>query len=390
MLRTTSSGLFHSSDHGMKMKPHPFANIFPLLEGEPFDNLVADIKANGLLQAITIHGNMILDGRNRLRACEAAGIEPRFVEYGGGDPLSFVLSQNLHRRHLDESQRAMIAAKLANMPAHRPADKSANLRTSQSEAAAKLNVSERTVSSAVGVRAYATPELIEAVEQGKIKVSVAEALLGAPKAAQRQAVAAPDRAHVLAKQHRRWFREHQLAGKQLAWGRQEIYGVIYADPPWRFEPYSRETGLDRAADNHYPTMTLDEIKALGVPSIAAGDCVLFLWATQPMLTHALEVMAGWEFTHVTQVIWDKDVDGHGYWFINRHEILLVGTKGKIPAPAPGTQWKSMIKAPVGRHSAKPESFYRLIEEYFPNLPKIDLFARGKMRPDWAAWGAGAE
>ena len=84
------------------------------------------------------------------------------------------------------------------------------------------------------------------------------------------------------------------------------------------------------------------------------------------------------------------MDGHGYWFINRHEILLVGTKGKIPTPAPGTQWKSMIKAPVGRHSAKPESFYRLIEEYFPNLPKIDLFARGKMRPDWAAWGAGAE
>ena len=218
MLRTTSSGLFHSSDHGMKMKPHPFANIFPLLEGEPFDNLVADIKANGLLQAITIHGNMILDGRNRLRACEAAGIEPRFVEYGGGDPLSFVLSQNLHRRHLDESQRAMIAAKLANMPAHRPADKSANLRTSQSEAAAKLNVSERTVSSAVGVRAYATPELIEAVEQGKIKVSVAEALLGAPKAAQRQAVAAPDRAHVLAKQHRRRISRTPTRGQAAGMG----------------------------------------------------------------------------------------------------------------------------------------------------------------------------
>jgi N6-adenosine-specific RNA methylase IME4 len=354
----------------MKMKPHPFANIFPLLEGEPFDNLVADIKANGLLQAITIHGNMVLDGRDRLRACEAAGIEPRFVEYGGGDPLSFVLSQNLHRRHLDESQRAMIAAKLANMPAHRPADKSANLRTSQSEAAAKLNVSERTVSSAVGVRAYATPELIEAVEQGKIKVSVAEALLGAPKAAQRQAVAAPDRAHVLAKQHRRRIREHQLAGKQLAWGRQEIFGVIYADPP-------------------YSTMTLDDIKALPVP--ATSDCVQFLWATPPMLPQALEVMAAWGFTYVTQVIWDKNADdGHDYWFINRHETLLVGKKGKIPTPASGTQQRSMIKAPVGRHSAKPESFYRLIEEYFPNLPKIDLFARGKMRPDWAAWGAGAE
>ena len=187
------------------MKTHPFADILPLLEGEPFEALVADIKANGLLQAITIYGNMVLDGRNRLRACDAAGVEPRFVEYDGGDPLSFVLSQNLHRRHLDELQRAMIAAKLANMPAHRPADKSANLRTSQSEAAAKLNVSERTVSSAVGVRAHATPELIEAVEQGKIKVSVAAGIIGASNVVQRQAVADPDRAHVLVKQHRRWF-----------------------------------------------------------------------------------------------------------------------------------------------------------------------------------------
>ena len=122
------------------------------------------------------------------------------------------------------------------------------------------------------------------------------------------------------------------AGKQLAWGRQEIFGVIYADPPWRFEPYSRETGLDRAADNHYSTMPLDEIKALDVPSIAAGDCVLFLWATALMEAQAHEVMTAWGFMYVTQVIWDKDADGHGYWFINRHETLLVGKKGKFPRP----------------------------------------------------------
>ena len=177
--------------------------------------------------------------------------------------------------------------------------------------------------------------------------------------------------------------------KQLGWPT-KIHGVIYADPPWRFEPYSRETGLDRAADNHYSTLTLDEIKALEVPSVAASDCVLFLWATQPMLTQALAVMAAWGFTHVSQAIWDKDADGHGYWFINHHEILLVGTKGKIPAPAPGTQWKSIIKAPAGKHSAKPEIFYRLIEEYFPNLTKIELFARGKPRPGWEVWGNEAE
>src|SRR6516164_3396880 len=126
-----------------RLTAHPFAGITPLLEGEPFDELVADIRANGLIEPITVYEGMILDGRNRYSACEAAGVEPHFLEYDGDDPLAFVLSMNVQRRHLDESQRAMIAARLANMPAHRPTDKSANLRTSQSEAASKLNVSER-------------------------------------------------------------------------------------------------------------------------------------------------------------------------------------------------------------------------------------------------------
>jgi ParB-like nuclease domain len=164
-------------------KAHPYADLFPLLQGEPFDNLAADIEANDLLQPITMHENKILDGRNRLRACQAAGVEPAFVDYR--DPLGFVLSLNLQRRQLNESQRAMIAAKLADMPAHRPTDKPANLRTSQSEAAAKLNVSERAVFSAVTVRDHATPELARAVEQGKIAVSTAAGLVGNRRARRR-------------------------------------------------------------------------------------------------------------------------------------------------------------------------------------------------------------
>ena len=79
-------------------------------------------------------------------------------------------------------------------------------------------------------------------------------------------------------------REAELGAKQRALP-DKRYGVILADPPWRFQPYSRETGLDRSADNHYPTSPLAEIKALDVNSIAAADCVLFLWATAPMLPH---------------------------------------------------------------------------------------------------------
>jgi N6-adenosine-specific RNA methylase IME4 len=151
------------------------------------------------------------------------------------------------------------------------------------------------------------------------------------------------------KRARRAQLEAELGARQRALP-DKRYGVIYADPPWRFEPYSRVTGMDRAAENHYPTSPLTEIKALDGESIAAADCVLFLWATATMLPQAIEVMRAWGFTYKTCAVWSKDRIGTGYWFRNQHEILLVGTRGQIPAPAMGTQWSSLILAPVGRHS----------------------------------------
>jgi N6-adenosine-specific RNA methylase IME4 len=131
-------------------------------------------------------------------------------------------------------------------------------------------------------------------------------------------------------------------------------------------------------------MTLDEIKALAVP--AADDCVLFLWSTAPMRRHALEVMQAGGFQHRTEVVWVKDRIGTGYWFRNQHETLMVGVRGKVPAPAPGTQCPSVIEAPVGRHSEKPETFAEMIERYFPTVPRLELFAR-RRRPGWDVWGA---
>jgi N6-adenosine-specific RNA methylase IME4 len=188
------------------------------------------------------------------------------------------------------------------------------------------------------------------------------------------------------KRARRARLEAELGARQRALP-EKRYGVILADPPWRFEPYSRITGMDRAAENHYPTASLAEIKALDVKSIAAADCVLFLWATAPMLPQALEAMAAWGFAYKSCAVWSKDRIGTGYWFRNRHEILLVGTRGRVPAPAMGTQWPSLVEASVGRHSEKPSIFYETIEAYFPTLPKIELHARsGVPRLGWDFWG----
>jgi N6-adenosine-specific RNA methylase IME4 len=162
------------------------------------------------------------------------------------------------------------------------------------------------------------------------------------------------------------------------------YGVILADPEWRFEPWSRETGMDRAADNHYPTTETAVIAMRDVVAVAADDCSLFLWATVPMLPQALEVMGAWGFTYKSHFIWAKNRIGNGYWNRNKRELLLLGTRGNVPAPAPGAQFPSLIEAALGPHSVKPEAFYEIIERYFPSLPKI-LNAR-RTRAGWDAWG----
>src|SRR5262249_45428951 len=157
-----------------KRKFHPLADVLPLIEGAEFERLVADIAENGLLNPITIHEGMILDGRNRERACRAAGVSPRYVQFEGKDPAAFVLSQNLERRHLGPSERAMIAARLATLGnGQRQVGKFAYVPT-QEQVAQLAGVSVRSVKSARVVLEQGTPELQEAVIRGRVAVHHAE------------------------------------------------------------------------------------------------------------------------------------------------------------------------------------------------------------------------
>lgn len=130
------------------MEFHLIANIFPLMQGAEYEQLKADIKANGLLEPICVDNGMILDGRNRYRACQELGIEPEYVQYQGVDTLQYVISKNLHRRHLNETQRGVIAHNMANMRQGertdlQPSDSSP--KVSQIEAADMFDISERTL-----------------------------------------------------------------------------------------------------------------------------------------------------------------------------------------------------------------------------------------------------
>ncbi len=187
------------------------------------------------------------------------------------------------------------------------------------------------------------------------------------------------------KKERREAKEKALAAKITALPDKK-FGVIYADPPWKFEFYSDAGANYAGPENHYPLSSTEDIMALPVAGIAADDCVLLLWATAPMMPHAFDVMEAWGFEYKSQVVWVKHKAATGFWFRGRHELLLLGTKGNVPAPAPGDAWESVVEAPTAKHSEKPKIIYDLIESYFPNLPKIELNARGQAREGWESWG----
>lgn len=155
----------------IEYKVHPAAELFPMIEGDDMESLVNDIKTNGLREAIKVQGEWILDGRNRLEACTKANITPRF-EKVEGDPIAYICSANIHRRHLSTTQRAAIAADLANMTKQDtlkqntdgPNGPSEKISTEQ--AAKMMNVSPRSVKRARKVKRE-DPVAHEAAKAGK-------------------------------------------------------------------------------------------------------------------------------------------------------------------------------------------------------------------------------
>lgn len=168
------------------------------------------------------------------------------------------------------------------------------------------------------------------------------------------------------------------------------FPLILADPPWKFEVYS-EKGLDRTPDQHYPTMGDDDIAAFRVEGkliseIATRDAALFMWCTSSNIHRALRIMEAWDFEYKTHAIWAKDRSGMGLVFRNMHEVLLYGTRGKMPGPQ--YQPQSVFHLPRGKHSAKPTEIRKAIERMYPDFDdttRLELFAREKPK-GWTVYG----
>jgi N6-adenosine-specific RNA methylase IME4 len=349
----------------------------------------------GRMTIFVLFEGQVLDGRNRYRACLDAGSSPLFRDYLGNDPLGFVISKNLHRRHLTESQRAMIAAKLATLKRgdyqHSPIG-----GTSQAKAAELLNVGVRSVERAAEVRDRGAPELQREVERGNVSVSAAADVAGRPTNEQQEIVARGTKEileaakAIRAEKARERYAARVTRIAELSAGNTPLaaerrYPVLYADPPYDYRLYNETTGSSRAAAEHYPTMKLHEICALPVAQMATDTAILFMWTTAPHLEESFQVLAAWGFEYKTNIVWVKHAQGLGHFVRGQHELLLIATRGDPPCPLPANRPASVIEADRREHSRKPDEAYEIIERMYPELPKIELFARGQ-RNGWAVWG----
>lgn len=380
--------------------------LLPPLSAEEYQSLERSIVEHGVLVPVEYDedGN-ILDGHHRVQICESLGLVdwPRFVRKGLAetDKRKLARELNISRRHLTTAQKqAVIADQLRDTPS-----------ISSRAIAAMLGVDHKTVS-AQRERLVATGEIPQFDEttgqDGKARPThrtIKTAFVPEPQNQREYLRGAKDiRAvrqkvsHAVRLAHLDLIAEKGAASAPVWWQGEDAsgptYPIVYADPPWRHERWSMETGSEKSAENHYPTMTLDEIVALGCP--ATKNAALFLWVTS--LANGLRVLEAWGFRFVSFWVWRKVYPGEGfgtgYWSFDNAEILMIGTRGDFPAPLPGTQPVKCTDHPVGPHSRKPEWYAGEIQRLWPDVPKLEMFQRKaslapgdvRLNGEWSFWG----
>jgi len=178
------------------------------------------------------------------------------------------------------------------------------------------------------------------------------------------------------------------------------FDIIYCDPPWDYggkmqfdksstraenQNFSRPIFIS-SAEFKYPTLKLEQLEQINVRDICKDDCLLFMWATSPHLSQAIALGQAWGFEYRTiAFIWDKMMHNPGKYTLSNCELCLVFKHGRIPTPRGARNIQQLIRAPRGRHSAKPDEVRDKIFQMWPSQARIELFAR-KKTDNWEIWG----
>ena len=410
-------------------KAHEAADWFPMLEEAELQALADSIKTLGQIEPVVVWGERLVDGRNRWRACELAGVQPKVERRtfaSEEECAGWVVAINVARRHLSHTQRCVLGESFRDFcerlakERQRAAGVAGGVRsgevrsakvlehvpgpspikadvTARDEAGKAAGVSGRALDQYREVKRKAVPEVVEAMTKGRIAVSAAAALVKLDEEKQREVV---QRATVKRNEETPEVRGglvRQLVKQEL---KREVakqieaepapmptgpFRVIVSDPPWAYN--KRAGDASHRVDLPYPSMTTAEICALDVASLAHDDgCVLWLWTTNAHMRDAYKVLDAWGFQEKTILTWVKDRMGMGDWLRGQTEHCILAIRGK-PTVLLSNQ-TTLLHGPVREHSRKPDEFYAMVEALCPGS-KVEMFCRTP-RPGWAAWGAEKE
>ena len=373
----------------INLSAHPDTAFMPRIAEADFKDLKRDIQTHGQREPIIVFEGLIVDGRERYRACQELDIAPKVkvVSKLDGSVEQMVVSLNFHRRHLTPSQKAMIAARLTTT---KVGANQSSTGVTQGKAAKLCGVSADSLQRAKKVLDSGSESLVQAVSEGRVEVSHAAHIAAGKGNLDRDfckmtvgglvqlanaTVKRLDAAKVAVKKEVvEVVRKKNVPLKPTG----ERFGLVYADPPWN---YMKETEVG------YPTMKLKEICEMQVAQMAEKDAVLVMWVPPSLLPQGLEVVKAWGFEFKTSAVWDKERPGLGQYFGNQHEILLLATRGKPPRIPMAARHSSLLReARPKQHSRKPQAAYAMLEGMYEGLSKVELFARGKMREGWEGWG----
>lgn len=169
------------------------------------------------------------------------------------------------------------------------------------------------------------------------------------------------------------------------------FSTILADPPWQFQNRTGKMAPEHKRLSRYSTLSLDDIKAIPVASVAGTASHLYLWVPNALLAEGLAVLEAWGFTYKSNLVWHKirkdggpDGRGVGFYFRNVTELVLFGVRGSMRTLPPGRRQVNFLATQKREHSRKPDEFYDIVESCSPG-PYLELFARHR-REGWENWG----
>jgi N6-adenosine-specific RNA methylase IME4 len=367
------------------MEAHKFADIFPMIEGNELEVLKNDIKEHGLLNPIVLYENKILDGRNRFKACKEIGIEPKFEEYKGDKPLEFVISLNLKRRHLTKDQLSAISPSIIKYEIEEAQRRQKQPFDNYKFSTGNEGVSVKSREGRVDVR------VAKQLGVGESKISQIKKLMeNSPELVEEVRLGHKTLSDIKKEQRlEKIQKQREELQKEILEQPTGLYGVIVIDPPWRYDgdifkeqkdqmPIYESNGM--RGTTPYPTMSLEQIKNIKLP--AKDDCVLWLWTTNNFLLKMQELLDEWGFELKSILTWNKEHFGTGRWLRSQTEHCILAIKGKPFFN--NTKWSTLIREKRTEHSAKPEIFYKMVDEICAGR-KLDYFAR-KKREGWDVYG----